>query len=626
MMKWVGRIFKGLWRALLVLQGLLGILFMVLALIFVSRLVRVEPPPSVPDGAALVLNLNGVIVERKSFELPLTNLVSPRNRPREYELPRLIQQLEFARTDDRIRAMVLQLNEFVGAGAATLDMVADAIARFRDSGKTVIAMGDGYSQAQYRLAVEADEIWMNDQGLVFLTGYGSFRNYYQELIEKLSINLHVFRVGTFKSAVEPYIQNEMSPAAREANEVLLGDLWSGYTRHIETRRAKAGISDLTNLLNTYPEQLATYDGSFARMAQGVGLVDEIGSRMEMTARVGLIVGEEKSKLGFKAITIDDYLKAAIPAQPESDDLVAVVHVAGEIVDGNAIQGVAAGDTVAQLIKRARTSENVKAIVLRVDSPGGSAFASELIRAELALAQAQGKPVLTSMGDVAASGGYWVSATSDEIWAQPNTITGSIGIFAVIPSFEKSFDEIGINNDGVGTTKLSGSLTLGRPLGPELSQMITLSINQGYREFLNLVALGREMDFDRVDEIGQGRVWSGQRALELGLVDKIGTLFDTINAAAKAADLETYRWTILRPQVSQQQLLAQAIDDLITTSVAKTLNSNLPALGGHTFGSVPGSQAATTLFRSVAHDAALALEFKDPGSRYTICLACVGLDQ
>jgi protease-4 len=515
-----------------------------LNLIFLALLVALvmaacsDSKPDVPDSTALVVAPNGLIVEQlagDAFERArdaLTGDDTPETLGRD-----LIRVIGAARDDDRVKALLLDFNNMAGARPAMLQDLKAAIDEFKESDKPVIAMSDFYSNSQYYLASAADEIYLPDMGIVLLEGYGRYRAYHRDGLDRLGIDSNVIRVGEFKSAVEPYLRDSMSEEAKEANLEWLGDLWRSYLDDVAAARGLTPEA-LTEGIDNLNANLAAADGDIARLALESKLVDVTGGRNLLRERMIELVGEDEDVDSFYRIGHDDYLEVVgHDTKKGKDGKIAVIIAKGTILDGSQSPGTIGGDSTSALVRSAREDEDVKAIVLRVDSGGGSAFASELIRQEFVLAREAGKKVVVSMGGVAASGGYWISTASDEIWANPNTITGSIGIFGMLPTFQKPLAKyLGTRIDGVGTTWIAGALRADRALDPQLKELVTQVIQKGYRDFLDRVSEARNMTTDEVDAIARGRVWSGTDAHELGLVDKLGGLEEAIASAAEMAEL------------------------------------------------------------------------------------------
>nr|WP_221364382.1 signal peptide peptidase SppA [Sphingomonas jinjuensis] len=492
-----------------------------------------RPGAKAIGNGALLLDLNGSIVEQPEEQAAFAAL-SGQSGPRQFRVRDLVRTIEAAGRDARVKAIVLDLTNFGGGYPATVNEVAEALGRVRAGGKPVLAYADGYTDSDYRLAAYASEVWMNPLGVALFTGPGGSSLYYKGLIDKLGVNVHVYRVGRYKSFVEPYTRADQSPDARAAMTALYGSLLDQWKLAIAKGRPKAQAA--AYLANS-AAMVTQANGDFGQLALRTGLVDKLGSRIDFERRVAAIAGADpKRSIGsFAQIDYDDYVDAN--PLPTAGDAIGVVTVAGDIVDGRAGPGTAAGDTIARFILDGLAKKNLKALVVRVDSPGGSVFASERIRTAIAEAKRRGLPVVVSMGGVAASGGYWVSTSADAIYAEPTTITGSIGIFGIIPTFEKALAKIGVTSDGVKTTPLSGQPDIAGGTTPEMDAILQTGIEQGYRQFIARVAQARKMTPSRVDEIAQGRVWDGGTARQLGLVDRFGTIEDAIADAAKRAKLD-----------------------------------------------------------------------------------------
>ncbi len=533
------RMLKGLWGFVDSARKVtFNLLFLIIAIALLGAAFS-SSDPEIADKTALVIKPKGRLVEQltaKSFDQILDEARGT-STP-ETLLKDVIDTIDAAKTDDRVQVLVLNLSSFGGANLTKLQDLAATIADFKSSGKKVIATADFFAQDAYYLAAQADEIIMNKMGGVLLEGYGRYRMYYKEGIDKLGLDVHIFKVGTFKSAVEPFLRDDMSEYAKEANIEWMGDIWRHYIADVASAR---GIKPET--LDLYAQEAARLvteaNGDTAKAALDFGLVDKAMTRVEARQYLIDLVGKNKETHSYNSVGMSDYLQTIKDdrfGRESKGDKVAVVVARGTILDGSHPAGTIGGDSTAALIRKARNDESVKAIVLRVDSGGGSAFASEVIRRELEKARADGKPVIASMGSVAASGGYWISTSSDQIWAHPSTITGSIGIFGMFPTYDKPLAKhLGVRVDGVGTTPLAG-IRPDRPLPEEAGNTIQVMIEQGYREFLQRVSEARGMSTEDVNKVAQGRVWSGEDAHKHGLVDSLGTLNDAVAAAAKLADL------------------------------------------------------------------------------------------
>ena len=522
----------GAWKILVGIKDGLVLIFMLLFFGFLFALFSSKPNASVRDGA-LVLKLDGAIVEQP--ETPTALGAAQGNGPsRQYRLRDILRALDAAKTDDRVKVVVLDLDGYGGGYPAAVTEVANKIAEVKKT-KKVLAYATAYMDGSYLLASNASEIWVNPMGGALFSGPGGNSLYYKGLIDKLGVNVHVYRVGKFKSYVEPYTRDSQSPEAKEASTALYGAIFGQWKDLIHKARPKAQIDQF---LSATPEApIVATKGDLAQAGLNAGLVDKLGDRIAFGKYVASIAGEGPKKIpgSFATIKYADWLAANPPKR--SGDKIGVVTVAGEIVDGKAPSGTAGGDTIATAVLDALSKKELKALVVRIDSPGGSALASETIRKAVLEAKGQKLPVVVSMGGLAASGGYWVATSGDVIFAEPNTITGSIGIFGIIPTFENSLKKLGITPDGVKTTPLSGQPDVYGGTTPQVDTILQASIEHGYAQFISRVAAARKMTPERVDEIGQGRVWDGGTARQLGLVDRFGTLDDAIAEAAKRAGLD-----------------------------------------------------------------------------------------
>ncbi len=539
------------------------LLLLFLCLVFFGALSGA--PQLLPGKAALVIRPAGSLVEQLEgdpYDRAIAELVG--EAPPQTLVQDILDALEYARDDDRIAAVHLELGGLGGAGLNKLQRVSAAIRAFQESGKPVIASADFYLQQGYYLAAHADELYMHPEGVVFLQGYGAYRNYYRDAIELLRIDWNVFRVGTHKSFVEPYTRMDMSPEDRESRQRLIDQLWSTYKDDVTTAR---GMDEgaLDDYVQNMVDRVAEADGDLATAALDSELVDELLTREGLRERIKAYAGEDSDdESTYSAVSMREYLdkmRLLHGDKPEEEN-VAVVVAVGEILDGSQPPGTIGGDSTAALLRRARTDESVKAVVLRVDSPGGSVFASEVIANEIKALRDAGKPVVASMSSVAASGGYWISVVADKIFASPSTVTGSIGIFGMIPTFQRSLAAIGIATDGVGTTPWAGELRADREMSEHTRQLIQMTIEDGYDDFISGVAENRGMEKQAVDRIGQGQVWTGTDALANGLVDELGGYDDAIAAAAELAGLAegAYGRKTIEPQLSPTE---QMVLDLLS---------------------------------------------------------------
>ena len=533
------RMISAIWRGA---NGLRKVLHLVLLLfIFIGVFGAIfGSAPVMPKNAALEIQPQGFLVEQYEgdpFDLAIQELVG--DRPPQTVVQDVIDALDYARTDDRILAVHLDLGGLVGGGLSKLQRIAAAISEFRNSGKPVIATGDFYTQEGYFLAAHADEVYMNPEGLVFLQGYGRYRTYYKNAIDKLRIDWNVFRVGTHKSYVEPYTRMNMSDESREDTQRLADQLWDLYRADVvQARGLDEGAVD--QFANGMLQVVESAGGDLAIAALEHGLVDELLTRKEIRQRLIETVGEDKEFPDApRATDMYEYLAQMrlLKGVDKRDENVAVIVASGEITSGSPPPGTIGADSTSKLLRRALNDDSVAAVVFRVDSPGGSKLASDLIASEVAALQAAGKPVVASMSSTAASGGYWITVGADRIIASPATITGSIGIFGMIPTFQRTMDTLGVAVDGAGSTIWTGEFRLDREMSEQAKQLLQTLIEDGYEDFISRVANHRNMDKTEVDAIGQGRVWTGIDAVENGLVDELGTLDDAIAAAAELAGLE-----------------------------------------------------------------------------------------
>ena len=530
----VRRFFRGAWRVVDVSRRVvLNLLFLIILIALIIAFVKSGPLP-LADKTALVLRIDGTIGEQKTGNLRSTALDQVRGEAvQKVQLRDILNALDAAAEDPKISSLVVVLDEMRPTGFSTLREIAAAIDRFKASGKKVVAWGSGYDQRQYYVAAHADEVYLHPLGMVYISGFGSLRNYYKDALDKLGVTVNVVRVGTFKSAVEPFIANEPSPAALEADKLLYGDLWKTYVDAVEKER-KLPAGSLMRGIDEAPQRLAAVGGDAAKFALAEKLVDALKTRDELRALMIERGAKDDDENTFRQISFDDYLGHVRPRV--TGDAIGVVVAEGEIVDGQAPAGTIGGLSTANLIKKARDNKDVKALVLRVDSPGGSVFGSELVRRELEVTRAAGKPVVVSMGNTAASGGYWIATASDEIVADAATITGSIGVFALLPTADKTLAKLGVHPAGVATTWLRNADDPRLPLDPRLADLIQKSVDHTYLDFTTKVAAARKTTSDKIDAVAQGRVWTGAQAKERGLVDTIGQFGDAVRSAATRAKL------------------------------------------------------------------------------------------
>ncbi|HZF31929.1 MAG TPA: signal peptide peptidase SppA [Gammaproteobacteria bacterium] len=558
-MRTLAAIWRGLDRVrrLLHLILLLGIFLVLIAGLFGERI-------SVPGAAALVIAPQGALVDQLSGDPFERALAKARGTPLQETLLRdVVDALRAARDDRRIKGVVLQLDGLSGAGLSKLQELAAEIAAFKKSGKPVTAIGDGFTRDQYYLAAQADKIYMHPMGMVLVDGYSRFLPYYKSFLDKVFVDYNHWTVGEYKSFVEPATRNDMSPEDQEASRTFLVALWNAYQADVTTARHLSGTA-LQHYADDIGELLAEAGGDTAKLALSYGLVDELLPRDTMRERIRTSIGEDEGDAprgDYTGIDFEDYVAAVrAAAAPVRGSKVGVVVASGTILDGRQPPGSIGGDSLAELIRQVADDDQVKALVLRVDSGGGSAFASDVILRELQVFQQSNRPVVVSMGSVAASGGYWISMGANEIWASPTTLTGSIGVGATIPTFQRLLDKVGVHVDGIGTTELAGGFDTTRGLSDEVKNLIQQSVGNTYKQFIGQVAEYRKRPVEDVDRAARGRVWAGTDALERGLVDRLGGLPEALESAAQLAGLESgsYRVEYFEQQLGLPERLALAL--------------------------------------------------------------------
>ncbi len=573
----VRNFFVGAWRFLdASRRALINLIFLMIVVALVWALVGSGAKP-LGDKTALVLSLAGPIVEQRSGSLRDTTLAQARGDVQEKtQLRDVLSVLDAAAKDPKISHVVLLLDDFQGAGLSTLREVAAALQRFKVSGKPVIAWGSSYDQRQYYLAAQANEVLLHPMGMVMLEGYGRLRNYYRDALDKLGVSANVIRVGKYKSFGEPYFANAPSKDALEADSLLYNGLWTTYTNGVEqARKLPAGAIALG--IAELPQRFAAVGGDAARLAVAEKLVDALKTRDELRKMMIERGAKDDDTKSFRQVSFSDYL--ARQKTQLTGDVLAVVVAEGEIVEGDAAAGSVGGRSTAELVRKAREDDKVKAVVLRVNSPGGSAFGSELVRRELELTRAAGKPVVVSMGDVAASGGYWISMSADEVIADAGTITGSIGVFAMLPTGDKALDKIGVHAAGVTTTWLGSAGDPRRPLDPRFADLVQASVAHTYADFTAKAAVARKTTPEKIDEVAQGRVWTGAQARERGLVDRLGSYGDALKSAATRAKLEDgYRVVYMERDPGKLARLLDMFGGAAARAVGDHLDARLASAG------------------------------------------------
>ncbi len=606
-----------LWRGLDIFRKvILNIVFFVI-LIFVLSLLFRDSRPVVPHSTALVISPSGTIVEQLTASNPsdipkkMMGMMG-----RETLLKDMVDAIDMARDDGRVKVLVLKLDRLLSAGLTKLQDLKEVIVRFKKSGKKVIASADNYTRDAYYLAALADEIYMHRDGILILEGYSRYRRYFKEGLDKLEIDMNIFRVGKYKSAVEPYMRDSMSENAKEANLQWLGGIWDTYLKDVAAAR-NVKVEILTQYVDQFTTRLKEYKGDTGQLALKSGLVDHAVTREVLRDHLIELVGEDRKNNSYRQIGFRDYL-TALDRDSERwgdnvrGDAVGVIIASGSILNGHQPAGRIGGDSTADLIRKARKNRHIKAIVLRVDSGGGSGFASEIIRRELELARKEGKPVISSMSSVAASGGYWITMASDEVWAYPATISGSIGIFGMFPTYQKPLAKhLGIRVDGVGTNKMAGAIRTDRAIEPIFAETIQLIIEKGYDDFIGKVAAARGKTKEQVNEIGQGRVWNGADAQKLGLVDHLGTFTDALDAAAKRAKLgDNYKVKYIREKPSFREELISKFSSETSTAFDNGSRAGQPL------------NPMNGILQAFARQIEILSQFNDPNGIYAYCMYTV----
>ena len=613
----IGQIFHFIGRSIDMVRVFLGrLIFLLLVLVVLGLLFSSPTPIQVDDNSLVVLAPKGAIVEQNNV-LSVSDLLLGNDEFVDTPVQNILVTLAYAAEDDRVRGVVLELEELTSVSAANIERIGRALDDYKASGKALVAHGQFFTQAQYYLASYADTIYMHSMGQLMLPGYGGSQLFFSELLDNLGVTMHIFRVGTHKAAVEPFTLNGMSDESRQNNQQLIDELWQRYTNQIARNRGLTP-EQVQQYAQDYSELLLAANGDTARVAVEQQLIDELLTPRQLELQLSQIVGGANASQ--QSIAYDQYLAANASLELASQSEIGVIVAQGAINIGEQPRGVIGADSLNQLIAQARNDDSIKAVVLRVDSPGGSAFASELIRQELVELQKAGKPLVVSMGGVAASGGYWISATADEIWASPATITGSIGIFSMIPTFENSMAKIGVYADGVGTTPYSRADVLSG-MNEELATVLQASIEQQYRNFLQLVAQGRGLEVDAVDAVAQGQVWTGTQAMAFGLVDNLGDLDDAILAAARIAGVDDYTWRYIEKPLSAGEQFAQQM--ITSLSLQASLQSLQVSMQGPV-GQVLKGNSNVRALQDTLNTASQFLTIKDPRNNFAVCEFCVSL--
>jgi protease-4 len=611
-MRAIRKLLHWLWVGLDGLRRVLHLLLLLLIFGLIGALFS-RPIPFVPDKAALVVAPQGPLVEQFTGD-PVERAIADalRQGPVETRLRDLVEAIEAAKDDRRIVALYLDLGGLAGGGTAKLQEVGRAIDEFRTSGKPVIAFGEYYDQPQYYLAARADEIYLDPQGIAYIDGFGNYGMFVKDALDKLSIDWNVFRVGQYKSAVEMFTRNDMSPAEREESLAWLNSVWGTWKTDVAKARGLEPAA-LQAYADNAPAALRAAGGDLAKVAFDAGLVTGLKGRYEVEDRIAEITGEDEDQHSFHGVDYEAYLAnvhSSKALESESGNKVAYIVASGEILPGEQAPGTIGSDTLAAQLREARYDDDVKAVVLRIDSPGGSTFASEVIRREVAELRADGKPVVASMSTLAASGGYYIAMDADRIVASPATLTGSIGIFAMFPTFQRSLERLGVHVDGVGTTALSGEFSPIRPMSDGTRDVLQQSIDHEYERFITLVAKSRKKEVAAVDRIAQGRVWSGADAKRLGLVDQLGGPEEAIELAAKLAELgKDYDVEHYDQPIGISEALGFRIDAAVSRLVA-------PLVARHV--AIPQLPRA---LEPLAQELARVDRLRDPSNVYMYCVAC-----
>ncbi|HGG5184494.1 TPA: signal peptide peptidase SppA [Salmonella enterica] len=612
--RFIAGFFKWTWRVLnFVREMVLNLFFIFLVLVGVGIWMQIGNGSNSEQTArgALLLDISGVIVDKPSTNHRLGALGrqlfgASSDRLQENSLFDIVNAIRQAKDDRNITGIVLDLKNFTGADQPSMRYIGKALREFRDSGKPIFAVGENYSQGPYYLASFANKIWLSPQGQVDLHGFATNGLYYKTLLDKLKVSTHVFRVGTYKSAVEPFIRDDMSPAAREADNRWIGELWQNYLHTVSANR-QISPQQLFPGAQAIIDGLTSVGGDTAKYALDHKLVDALASSADVEKALTKQFGWSKTENNYRAISYYDY---SLKTPADTGGTIAVIFANGAIMDGEETPGNVGGDTTASQIRDARLDPKVKAIVLRVNSPGGSVNASEVIRAELAAARAAGKPVVVSMGGMAASGGYWISTPANYIVASPSTLTGSIGIFGVINTVENSLSSIGVHSDGVSTSPLA-DISMTKALSPEVQQMMQLSIEYGYKRFITLVADARKRTPEQIDKIAQGHVWTGEDAKANGLVDSLGDFDDAVAKAAELAKLKQWHLDYYQDEPTVLDMVMDSMTGSVRAMLPEAIQAMLPA---------PLVSAANTVKAEGDKLAA----FNDPQNRYAFCLTCANV--
>ena len=608
---WIRRFFGGIGSVITFCRNAIANIFFALFLLLIIILIGSSTPKPLPASFALRIAPTGMLVDQRDYMDTASLLLKDNSEETETLVRDLVNAITAATNDKRVTSIVLELDGLQGGGVTKMEEIGQALTAFKAKNKTILAVGDNYSQDQYYLASFANEIYLHPMGEVQLTGFGRYITYYKTALEKLGVNVHVFRSGKYKDFVEPFLRDSMSDESREHNSLWLNELWAQYTNHVEEQR-KLPAGSLNQLINHLDTKLAEVEGDSAKLALNEKLVDKLLSRTELDELLIEKFGKSDEGDYYNAVGVHSYLAEINSHKDKKPDQVGLIVASGTIEDGNQPEGSIGSESFVELLRSVSDDESIKALVIRIDSGGGSAFASEIIRSEIDAVRAKDIPVFISMGSVAASGGYWMATAGDEIWAMPTTITGSIGVFGAFPTLENTLQKLGLNSDGISTTELGGAPSLERPLAPRMYNVIQLGVEHTYQSFLQLVAESRKKEVSEINEIAQGHVWTGRKAQELGLVDHLGSLNQVIAAAAARANLKDYSVQLVTQKLSPKEefirkLAGEDAKALIPKTLVKTF-TDLQAV----------QQQISPLLKPL-----LALQkMTDPQGIYASCLECV----
>lgn len=602
------RFFSGIGSLITWLRNTLANLIFLLVLIVIIAAISSNKEKPLPEKFALRIAPSGMLVDQRNYMDTASMLFDDEKEDAETVVRDVVDAINHAAYDNRVNSIVLELDKLNGGGITKMEEIGQALLAFKAQQKSIIAISDNYSQDQYYLASFADEIYLHPMGDVQLTGFGRYITYYKSALEKLGVNVHVFRSGKYKDYVEPYLRDNMSDESREHNGQWLNQLWTQYTNRIEEQR-QLPAGSLNALINSLDSKLAAVKGDSAQLALNEHLVDKLADRKTLDNLLIGKFGKNDEGNSYNGVGIHTYNAATKSLNKQNK--VGLLVASGTIVDGHKPDGTIGSESFAEMLRDIKEDKAIKALVIRIDSGGGSAFASEIIRAEIAEVRAQGIPVFISMGSVTASGGYWMATAGDEIWAMPTTITGSIGVFGAFPTLENSLQKIGLNTDGVSTTELGGAPSLQRPLAPKMANVIQSGVDHTYQSFLKLVADARKKDIADINEIAQGHVWTGQKALEIGLVDKLGNLNDVIAAAAERANIKDYSVKLITQKLSPKE-------EFIRTLVGKDAHGLLPKTLINPYADFAAVKQLSPLLKPLIE----LQNMTNPQGIYATCLECL----